>query len=144
LLAKLRFLRGRGGVFWLWRAVRMDAKLLLLREKLGGLLSEAARVAAQVQALEQGSQTPHFDQIELPAHELGRRLSRMVLSERSREVAAEGLADAACPTCGAQCMVAAQTREVHSMDGPLDLAETVAHCRRCRRSFFPSASRARS
>jgi hypothetical protein len=28
---------------------------------------------------------------------------------------------------------------VHSMDGPVELIETVAHCRRCRRSFFPSA-----
>jgi hypothetical protein len=25
------------------------------------------------------------------------------------------------------------------MDGPLELIETVAHCRPCRRSFFPSA-----
>jgi hypothetical protein len=24
------------------------------------------------------------------------------------------------------------------MDGPVELVETVAHCRRCRRSFFPS------
>jgi hypothetical protein len=25
------------------------------------------------------------------------------------------------------------------MDGPIELTETVAHCRCCRRSFFPSA-----
>jgi hypothetical protein len=25
------------------------------------------------------------------------------------------------------------------MDGPVELVEAVAHCRRCRRSFFPSA-----
>jgi hypothetical protein len=25
------------------------------------------------------------------------------------------------------------------MDGPIELTESVAHCRRCRRSFFPSA-----
>jgi hypothetical protein len=25
------------------------------------------------------------------------------------------------------------------MDGPIELSEPVAHCRRCRRSFFPSA-----
>jgi hypothetical protein len=25
------------------------------------------------------------------------------------------------------------------MDGPVELIETVAHCGRCRRSFFPSA-----
>jgi hypothetical protein len=30
-------------------------------------------------------------------------------------------------------------RQVHSMDGPIELTESVAHCRRCRRSFFPSA-----
>jgi hypothetical protein len=30
-------------------------------------------------------------------------------------------------------------REVSSMDGPLELTEAIARCRRCRRSFFPSA-----
>ncbi|MCA9197580.1 MAG: hypothetical protein KDA87_08590 [Planctomycetales bacterium] len=35
-----------------------------------------------------------------------------------------------------------EMRDVHSMDGPIELTEPVAHCRRCRRSFFPSAKNA--
>jgi hypothetical protein len=31
-----------------------------------------------------------------------------------------------------------EARPVTSMDGPIELTEPVAHCRRCRRSFFPS------
>lgn len=117
----------------------MDAKQDRLQKKLELLLQEASAVAAELQGLEQGSGTPHYDQIELPAHALGQRLSRLIQSERSREVAAAGLADAACPGCGRKCRVATTRREVHSMDGPLELLETVAQCRRCRRSFFPSA-----
>lgn len=120
----------------------MDAKQQRLQKKLEDLLVQASQVATELQGLEQGSGTPHYDQIELPAHALGQRLSRMVQSERAREIAAAGLADAACPACGRQCAVQTQTREVHSMDGPMELLETVAKCRHCRRSFFPSAGRA--
>ena len=52
----------------------MDAKKLQLREKLESLLQEATRVASELQAIDQGGRTPHFDQLELPAHELGKRL----------------------------------------------------------------------
>jgi hypothetical protein len=119
----------------------MDAKQDRLQKRLEDLLTEASAVAAALQGIEQGSGTPHYDQIELPAHELGKRLSRMIQSERAREVVASGLAEAACPKCGRKCQVKTDKREVHSMDGPLELLETVAHCRRCRRSFFPSAGR---
>lgn len=117
----------------------MDAKQKKLQAKLEDLLKQASAVAVELQGLEQGDQTPHYDQIELPAHALGQRLSRLVQSERSREVAAKGLADVACPDCGRKCRVETKSRDVHSLDGPLDLLETVAKCRRCRRSFFPSA-----
>jgi len=117
----------------------MDAKQILLQEKLQDLLKQASSVAAEIQAVEQGDGTPHFDQIEIPAHALGQQFSRMIQSERAREVAAGGLADAACPDCGCKCGVETTTREVNSMDGPVKLTETVASCRRCRRSFFPSA-----
>jgi DNA repair exonuclease SbcCD ATPase subunit len=120
---------------------RMDAKQARLQKRLEDLLREASTVAAELQGIEQGSGTPHYDQIELPAHALGQRLSRMIQGERSREVAAAGLADAACPKCGRKCRVQTKKREVHSMDGPLELLETVAQCRPCRRSFFPSAGR---
>ena len=119
----------------------MDAKQVRLQEKLEDLLNQATAVAVELQGIEQGQGTPHDDQIELPAHALGQRFSRMVQRERARDVAAEGLADAACPRCGRKCRVETKTQEVHSMDGPLELVETVAPCRPCRWSFFPSAGR---
>ena len=119
----------------------MDANRERLQKKLDDLLKQATKVAAELQALDQGGQTPHYDQIELPAHALGQRFSRMVQTERAREVAASERCEAACPDCGRKCKVSTNSREVHSLDGPLEVVETVAHCRRCRRSFFPSASR---
>lgn len=117
----------------------MDAKRTELESKLEDYLKQASAIAAQLQALEQGDQTPHFDQIELPAHDVGQRLSRMVQTTRAREVAVDGLQSVPCPDCDRLCHVETQEREVLSMDGPIELTETVAHCRRCRRSFFPSA-----
>jgi len=117
----------------------MDAKQPRLEEKLAELLKQASEVAAQLQAVEQGPGTPHYDQIEIPAHEVGQRLSQMIQTTRTGDVAAEQEAQIACPDCGKTCPVEAKRREVHSMDGPVELVETVAHCRRCRRSFFPSA-----
>ena len=43
-----------------------------------------------------------------------------------------------CPDCNQQCKVEIEVRNVHSMDGPIELTEPVAQCRQCRRSFFPS------
>lgn len=117
----------------------MDAKQAELEEKLAGILKQAADVASQIQAIEQGPGTPHYDQIEIPAHEVGQRLSRMVQATRTSEVAAEQRTECDCPGCGQSCPVEVSRREVHSMDGPVELIETVAHCHRCRRSFFPSA-----
>ena len=117
----------------------MDAKQIALEEKLADLLKQTAVIAAELQAIEQGGQTPHYDQIESPAHEVGQRLSRMIQTSRVREVAATNLEEACCPDCHQACTVETQQREVQSIDGPIELTETVAHCRRCRRSFFPSA-----
>ena len=117
----------------------MDAKRSELEAKLEDYLKQASAIAAQLQALEQSRLTPHFDQIELPAHEVGQRLSRLIQTTRARDVAADGLQSVACPDCGCQCSVETREREVQSMDGPIELTETMAHCRPCRRSFFPSA-----
>lgn len=117
----------------------MDAKQARLDEKLANLLRQAADVAAAMQGVEQGPGTPHYDQIEGSAHEAGQRFSRMIQETRAREVAAEELAPRTCPDCGRERPVETKDRTVHSMDGPVELTETVAHCRRCRRSFFPSA-----
>ena len=117
----------------------MDAEQVKLEKKLSEILKQAAEVACRIQALEQGAVTPHYDQIEIPAHEVGQRLSRMVQASRTGEVAARQQAESDCPDCGLSCRVEVNKREIHSMDGPVELTEPVAHCRRCRRSFFPSA-----
>jgi hypothetical protein len=116
----------------------MDATAARLNEKLEHHLKEAARIAAEIQAFEQGDEVPHFDQIELPAHDTGKRLSRAIQEERAREVALKQLGRFYCPDCKKQCRVEIEPRSVTSMDGPIELTEPVAHCRRCRRSFFPS------
>jgi len=117
---------------------RMDAKQAQLEERLEDLLKQTAAVSAQLQGIEQGSGVPHYDQIESTAHALGQRLSRMAQTDRVREVAAEIPLTVHCPDCGLACRGETKNREVHSMDGPIELTENVAHCRRCRRSFFPS------
>ena len=117
----------------------MDANQNLLDEKLADLLKQAAEVAVQIQAQEQGPGTPHFDQIEIPAHEVGQRLSQMIQSTRATDVALQQAEQVKCPDCGKDCRAEPTQRQVHSMDGPIELTEPVAHCRRCRRSFFPSA-----
>lgn len=116
----------------------MDAKRSQLESKLEFHLQQAATLASELQAADQGQQTPHFDQIELPAHEVGQHLSRMIQTTRAREVASENLHEAACPDCGRKCQVHTDTRQVRSMDGPIELTENVAHCSCCRRLFFPS------
>ncbi len=121
----------------------MDAKELQLKEKFDNLLMQTCAVAAELQALQQGDGIPHFDDIELSAHDAGQRLSRAIQGERAREVAMRELKGTRCPDCKQQCRVEIEVRNVHSMDGPIELTEPVAKCRRCRRSFFPSANRTR-
>lgn len=130
-----------GGHSPVLKGSRMDAKSILLREKLETLLKQASTVASELQSIEQGSEIPHFDEIELPAHDLGQRLSRMIQSDRACEVALAEKTQMACPDCSRQCQVEVQRRTVNSMDGPIEIAETIAKCRPCRRSFFPSADR---
>ena len=92
---------------------RMDAKRMALEGKLEDLLMQASAVAAELQAVDQRDQTPHFDQVEMPAHEVGQRLSRMIQTTRSREIGADNLDESGCPECGRMCRVDPQTREVH-------------------------------
>ncbi|GIX00023.1 MAG: hypothetical protein KatS3mg111_3355 [Pirellulaceae bacterium] len=117
----------------------MDAKREQLKKKFEHHFEQATRLAAEIQALEQGDQVPHFDDIELPAHELGQRFSRGIQEKRAREVALKKPDKASCPHCRRKYPVEIEVRTVHSMDGPIELAEPVAYCRRCRRRFFPSA-----
>lgn len=131
----------------------MDAKTIAktaaLKEKLDKCLAQATSIACELQAIEQGGETPHYDDIELPAHALGQRFSRMIQTERSCEVALNEAEQVACPDCSnrgkakAKRRVEIKRRTVNSMDGPTEIAEATAKCPRCRRAFFPSAGGAR-
>lgn len=117
----------------------MDAKQAQLEGKLAEILKQAAEVGAQIQALQQGPGTPHYDQIESHAHGVGQQLSQIMQQTRMADVAAEHPAMAQCPDCDKACRVKTRSREVLSEDGTVELVENVARCTRCRRDFFPSA-----
>lgn len=117
----------------------MDAKQAALEEKFAKTLLEAAELGAQIQAIEQGPGTPHYDQIEGHAHESGKRLSRMMQQTRMADVVAEHEAKAVCPACAKESPTETRSRQLHSGDGPLEISENAARCSRCRRDFFPSA-----
>lgn len=118
----------------------MDAKRAARERERSQLLARLAELAVEEQR-EAGSLEgpPHYGDVERVAHQLGQHVSRQVQQRLSREVAADCEAITNCPTCGTSCTVDTQVREVASLDGPVELSEAVAACRRCRRSFFPSA-----
>lgn len=86
--------------------------------------------------------TPHFSVIEAAAVNLGSQLSRKAQERAAGEIAANCGSTASCPTCDSECEVTSQKRDVTSTSGVLKMIEAIAHCHKCRRSFFPSASRA--
>jgi len=118
----------------------MDAKQLARQVRKKQLLRELAEIHCQ-ERKELGvfAETPHYGDIERAAADLGKQLSCEVQELATRKIVADSPTQAACPTCGAMCDVTAKRRTVESIDGPVELTETVANCRRCRRSFFPSA-----
>lgn len=118
----------------------MDATERARQEKKKGLLNQLAEIMIEEQ-VEEGVflETPHYSIIERAAVTLGRQLSREAQERAAREVAANSPTQAACPTCQSPCDVTTENRLITSIDGPVELTETVANCRQCRRSFFPSA-----
>ena len=118
----------------------MDANRQARQERKRQLLRELAELRLEEMKEAGGfDETPHFGVIERAAAEFGKQLSRETLERASREVVARGQPQAPCPTCGAVCEVTPRCRTVTSIEGPIELTEAVADCRRCRRSFFPSA-----
>jgi uncharacterized circularly permuted ATP-grasp superfamily protein len=119
----------------------MDAARRSREEKKKELLKQLAELVIEEQ-VEQGVflGTPHFSIIERQAMTLGRELSRQAQERGAREVAARCGSLVSCPTCQTSCRVDTTTRPVTSVDGPMELTESIAHCHKCRRSFFPSAS----
>jgi hypothetical protein len=110
------------------------------RRELERILQQAAVLAAQLQHEEWPvGETPHYSQIETAANDVGQALSCEIQTAVSREVAAEHPPDTPCPDCGAVCRVDLEKREILTISGPTEITESVAKCRTCRRSFFPSA-----
>ena len=118
----------------------MDAAQQARDSRKKKLLLELAELMVEEQ-VEEGLflETPHYSVIELAAVNLGRELSQQAQQRAARELAARCDTQAACPTCRTACDVRIETRNVTSLSGPVELAETVADCPTCRRSFFPSA-----
>jgi hypothetical protein len=118
----------------------MDAEKQVREQRKRQLLEELAKLRVE-EMVEAGDfdQTPHFGAVERAASGFGRQLSREIQARASREAAADSPPQAPCPTCGGSCEVRTKRRAVKSLDGPVELTEAVAACRRCRRSFFPSA-----
>lgn len=106
------------------------------------LLKELAELLIDEQ-VEQGVflETPHYSLIERQAVTLGRRLSREAQERAVREVTACCPSQVVCPTCQSVVQVKTEVREIRSLDGPVEMTETVANCGRCQRSFFPSTGR---
>lgn len=117
----------------------MDAESQARQSRKQELLRELAELMIQEQVEQRVFLgTPHYSVIEIAAMNLGRELSQKSQERAAREVAACCEPQAACPTCQTVCDVRVQKREVASLSGPVELAETVADCPRCERSFFPS------
>lgn len=118
----------------------MDAAQKVRQERKQKLLKELAEIVTQEQ-VEEGLflGTPHYSVIELQAMKLGQELAQQAQERAMREVAANCDTEVACPTCQRMCPVQTKVREVTSITGEVEVAESVAHCTRCRRSFFPSA-----
>jgi hypothetical protein len=121
----------------------MEGEAGRLREKLERQMRELAATAAALARAERAAggepKVPHYSRIELAAHEVGRALSREIQTCEARELVAASPQQATCPGCGRDGPVEGATRNVASVDGPLDLFEARAYCARCRRAFFPSA-----
>lgn len=117
----------------------MDAETQARRSRKQELLRELAELMIQEQ-VEKGVflGTPHYSVIEIAAMNLGRELSQQAQERAAREVTANCEAKVACPSCQRKCEVRVQKRDVASLSGPVELAETVADCPKCQRSFFPS------
>ena len=100
----------------------MDAKQSELEDRLTEILRQAAVVACQIQKQDQGFGTPHYDQTESAVHDVGQQFSRM------GQLIGEQALETTCPECRKKCPVTTNQRQVRSVDGPVELIETVASC----------------
>lgn len=79
-----------------------------------------------------------FAQMELLGHGLGKELASRVQQALVASQAEQMPTVFRCPTCGRECQAETKPKTIQSLDGETELAEVCCHCRKCRRSFFPS------
>lgn len=118
----------------------MDGKQAELDAQLDQLLEQAAVIAV---ALSRADGTiegvPHYAVIEEHAHQLGRRLSRLVQTRQTQQLVTSQPRQHRCPHCGSIGDVELSDRQMISIDGNVKMPDLVGHCGKCRRAFFPSA-----
>lgn len=118
----------------------MDAASVAREQEKERLLARLAELMVEEQrAAGTFDRTPHFSELEDASLSLGQRLTRTALKRAACEVAAEEVAEGACPTCGEVCQLTMESRTLHGIAGPVEILEPVGHCPACRRDFFPSA-----
>jgi hypothetical protein len=118
----------------------MDGERGELQAKLDRLLEEAAAVSVTLSRADGTIKgVPHYSVIEEHAHQLGRRLSRLVQARQTQDVVTSQPRRHRCPHCGSICDIEISDRKMISIDGDLKMPDLVGHCRKCRRDFFPSA-----
>jgi len=102
----------------------------------------AKRLGIDLQSLQDGD--GRFHDLEAAGHAIGRAVAQAV-TERLALARAERLSEPQpCPTCGRLCPTSHRDRPLETIDGPIELHESVCRCPACRRDFFPSASGAGS
>lgn len=88
-----------------------------------------------------------FAALEARAAEIGDMLTREVAAQRARIETEKRPPDSecCCPKCnGPGDRKRLRQRELQTVRGTIELTEPEYHCKKCRRSFFPSDSLARS
>lgn len=114
-----------------------DAKVKRLQELLQSKLQEAADVEVELSRAQGAVRgVVHYSVFENRAHEIGRKLSRLVQRQQMSELAAAAPRTVKCPTCGKTREVTIGSRELSTIDGKAVVQEVVATC--CRKKFSPS------
>jgi hypothetical protein len=123
----------------------MDGRVEQLEQELQAGLRRVAELRMEIDLASgkvPSSGVPHYTVIEEAAHELGAEVSRLTQQRHLRELTAQHVGAARCPTCERRCELEVVQRTVTSGDGPVELPELVGHCPSCRRDFFPAAGSA--
>jgi hypothetical protein len=80
-----------------------------------------------------------FHEMELLGHGLGKELAGRVQQALVARQGEQMPRVFRCPKCGQECASVRKPKAIQSLDGEFELTEVRCHCRKCRRSFFPSA-----